>query len=447
MRCLWPVILLGIVGAGCTLTSGDTTAYEPTVYPLREFVRSCGGVIQAAINQPPCDLSDNTVCVIAADYRADQPNDNLISNTFLGAISDNPRLDGTHTASTRLEEDGVMWRSYTVRAQLDDAAPEVTLVTVGEVTLHGLTPRLNTLTLETAATSACGDAPTPMLLIQSEPDSQTPLTINGAQVTVGVTAAVTALADDALALYALDGLSVLSARGVTRVVRAGEWTSVGLEDLTVDTEPAPAVRYTGPLLGAAPINRLPDAITNADLPANTPLQQVQAGNCTPNANWQNEHTIQRGETLTSIAPAYGLTPQQLQVGNCVTNPNRLQPGTVLNVPDPIITPTPIPPTTTDAPPPSVTPDATVTAIPASPQVAPTRTDSPLVVDAINPIAPGDCTYISWNIPPPAQVFFDERRAGANDGREVCPDLTTVYTLRVVYPNGSADVYTAVVPVR
>jgi murein DD-endopeptidase MepM/ murein hydrolase activator NlpD len=44
------------------------------------------------------------------------------------------------------------------------------------------------------------------------------------------------------------------------------------------------------------------------------------------------YTVQRGDTLTSIARAFGTTIAELQAGNCLLNPNSIRAGQQLLVP-------------------------------------------------------------------------------------------------------------------
>lgn len=46
------------------------------------------------------------------------------------------------------------------------------------------------------------------------------------------------------------------------------------------------------------------------------------------------HVVQPGETLTSIAQAYGLTVEAILAVNDIPNPNRIDAGTVLRIPQP-----------------------------------------------------------------------------------------------------------------
>jgi LysM repeat protein len=60
------------------------------------------------------------------------------------------------------------------------------------------------------------------------------------------------------------------------------------------------------------------------------------------------HTVQEGETLSSIANQHGITPEELAVANNLTNIEQLTVGQTLVIPAPgttVISPTAVPPTT------------------------------------------------------------------------------------------------------
>lgn len=52
----------------------------------------------------------------------------------------------------------------------------------------------------------------------------------------------------------------------------------------------------------------------------------------PTAGQGKSYTVQRGDTLLSIARRFGLTVKQLQAANNISNPDRIYPGQVLTIP-------------------------------------------------------------------------------------------------------------------
>lgn len=418
----------GAVMLAALLAACGTNAPVPDVTPLPTAanVRTCGAVVRAVIDAPPCATGVNTVCLTAADYDPDALQQHTITQGTLDSLPE--RLNITETVGR--------WESYALFVAPEDSQLPVTLVTIGGVTLENITPALDVLTLETAPEPACTDAPAPALLVQSLPDTQANLTINGVQITVGAAAALTAAKDDVLTVYTLDGLSVVSAGGVTRVVRVGEQLTVPLDGLSASGAPVPAVRAGD--VDTLPADALPNPISTPSPVPQTRAEQIRSGNCTPEPSWTGEYAVQRGDSLARIAPVYGLTYKELQDGNCLLNPNRLRPGDVLRVPAPPATATAVrtqPPAATGAQVSStLPPNATVIVVPAF-----SDSGTALTVDD-STISAGACTTLRWSVSA-AQVYLDELPVSASGTRQVCPQITTVYTLRTVNPNNT---YTAAV---
>lgn len=440
------VLALLAAACGAAPSAPINRPAEPTRFPLPDAVATCGDVIRAALDTLNCDLDGNDVCAIAAEYVPDDPGANLIGTVPLGALADVTSLDSTdNTSSGELVE----WRAHRLRTSTDSGAT-LTLIATGSVLLGTITPALDALTLDTSTTPACTDAPPPVLMVQVTGGDEANLTVNGAQITVGTTAAITATPDDVMTIYALDGLSVVSAGGVTRVVRRGEQVTVPLAGLDVDGEPEPSVAVAGTLVGRLPLGVLPEPLTTTDLPEQAQAQQIQQGNCTPNPTWTGEYTVQRGESLAAIAPRFGLSYQQLQAGNCLQNPSRIRPGQSLRVP---LQGTP-------PPPPSVTPPQSAVQAPAQPgsgQIPVNATvviipafsdvDSLLRVDTTTPIQAGTCTTLRWDAPGATQAFLDGQVVPVQGAAQVCPSITTAYTLRVRFADGTEQQYNRAVVVQ
>jgi LysM repeat protein len=113
----------------------------------------------------------------------------------------------------------------------------------------------------------------------------------------------------------------------------------------------------------------------------TPSVTPTAFDCGPPAIWVL-YEVQEGETLASLASAYGITQGDLQRANCMGSSTTLAPGQSLFVPDrPTITPTPTLPSATRTPKPTSTP------APALPSLTPAPTDSPTTFDSyVGPVS-------------------------------------------------------------
>lgn len=105
--------------------------------------------------------------------------------------------------------------------------------------------------------------------------------------------------------------------GYVHVVAAGE-TLFGI-----------AQKYGVPLDQLAQVNQ----ITNpSSLRVGQRLLIPTGAQQTPNAGAQRVHVVQPGETLTSIAAQYGVSPQALMQINNLQNPNRIVSGQRLTIP-------------------------------------------------------------------------------------------------------------------
>ena len=82
----------------------------------------------------------------------------------------------------------------------------------------------------------------------------------------------------------------------------------------------------------------PGVIIGENAPATTPAASVES---TAHAAGGTEHTVARGETLTSIAKMYHVTIDELQRANHIDNPLKLQAGQTITIPT-LGTPTPPP---------------------------------------------------------------------------------------------------------
>ncbi|MBN1399584.1 MAG: hypothetical protein JXA74_02030, partial [Anaerolineae bacterium] len=105
-------------------------------------------------------------------------------------------------------------------------------------------------------------------------------------------------------------------------------------------------------------------------------------------------------------------------------------------PTPTFTGTPLPthtPTPTPTSTPTHTPTPTSTHTPT-----PTPTPTPLIefYSNVNKIyGPCECAVLTWNVENIQAVYLDNEGVGGHGTREVCPEETTTYTLRVMLVDG------------
>jgi hypothetical protein len=107
-------------------------------------------------------------------------------------------------------------------------------------------------------------------------------------------------------------------------------------------------------------------------------------------------------------------------------------------------------TGTDALPVASAPPPPPTRVPVIVTAAP-RTDLAVFRADEDKTAAGECTTLRWDVNNAQSVFVhlgsEEVPVTAHDTRAICPEITTVYKLRVVSPNGSTQQYTFTVAVN
>ncbi len=427
MRGWWLGLAVLLTACGGRMAANPT----PALVSITQGVETCGDVIRAAAQHPYCDGED-TVCYAAATYNADAPTENVVERGMAGPLD---RVNDTALRLDRRVDDipnAEHWHSVTVYTQ------DSVLMTLDGATLSGISTDLNNLELITdAATASCDDAPTTGLLVQTT-RSEIVLMLNGARVTVSDTTLIRER-DGALLIYALEGVTVVSADGVSRIVRDGEQTSMASSADGLEA-PRPAIPFDAVLLSGLPLAGLPQPIQPQ--PTIDPANPPTATPCSVRAGWTGTYTVQRGDTLVTIAPRFDLQTADLQTGNCIINPNRLQVGTVLRVPTQT-TPTP------DAP---ILPtlNTSTEAAPILPTVStpPSATPTPptFSIDEAE-IAPGACTMLRWSPANAVAVELDGEAVAVSGQQQVCPGVTTVYTLRVRYTDGTVETINRAVAVR
>lgn len=273
------------------------------------------------------------------------------------------------------------------------------------------------------------------VLIQTATDAQTTLTGTDSTLTIKGTAYVhqdsTALSQ---VIMTLEGTTIVSARGTTRILPPGSQATLSFyEDGRVSNFSALPVPINPILLanvsfaGLSRFVAMPSPI--APPPGFTPpptmtftatpisLTQLATGiptprpaGCVVRSDWTDNYTVSTGDNLSRIAARFGVPASELAEGNCLSDPDRIRIGQTLRVP--------VLPTDT-------------------PTIAPTFTPSAVAFRAdSHTLQPGDCTVIRWDVLNVSAVFFEDETTTGSNIHQVCPTATTIYTLRVVYPDGS-----------
>lgn len=434
------VCLLMLLLAGCNLGNTPEATPEP---PTPEAVAlTCDEIVTQALAKADtiCQSTGrNQACygnnLVQAELEAGT---NAVFNVA-GDIADLFAIKSLTTSPLNIESQ--TWGVAILKAQanLPDTLPgqNITFLLYGDAALENVTPQMQAVVLRTGLTeTTCADAPKSALLLQSPEGTQATLNINGANITLGSTVYITSEQFREIEIGTIEGSAVVSAFNTTRIIQPGAKVGLvlggsdGLEVAGPPSEPEPfdiEVLQNAPLpllerevIVPPPITESTTSATNAPI---VPTRTAAPANvtCTPRSDWAFTYTVQRGDTLFSIARRVGLTLAQLQEGNCITNPNLLQAGQILRVPSQIVT--------TTAPPNTAVP--TNTPIPAGPNL---RADSVL-------INAGECTVIRWDITNISQVYFEGQPTTGNSSQQVCPTIDTTYTLLVVYPDGKQAPFT------
>ena len=228
-----------------------------------------------------------------------------------------------------------------------------------------------------------------------------------------------------MTIAALENVAIISVSGVTRIVQPGGQIEIPLAENTLSAiaEPTLPEPYAINALWNAPLDQLPRIITLPDpIVVESPVTAqpgliltIDIPSCPPPPeDWTGTYTIQRGDTLTRIASTHDITVDELQNANCLQNPNRIAPGDVLLVP------------------------VTIQAGASTLVTFSVQNDS---------LASGECTIITWQAEDARLVAFEGEAVSRSDSREVCPQVTTTYTLIVTLENGEQIEYPLVVSVQ
>jgi LysM repeat protein len=437
------VYFLAILLTGC----GASGAPTPTAIPSPETSLTCDQLVSEAMNTAGgacAELGRNQACyghrLVQATYNA-APGTSPTMNK-VGDITDLLSLSSLTTAP--LDEQAQTWGVAVIKAQanLPDSLPgqNVTLLLFGGAKLEGTTPGLQAVTLTTSLNpdNGCQSLPPSALVAQSPGGTQVSMRINGASVTFGSTLWFTAPPNGDMTVGTIEGTGVVQSAGVTQIVQTGAQITMPMDanqqvsgppsapqPLKVDTvQKFPLLLLDQPVQIPSPIapaetatvTTIPATATSVLPPTSSPTT------CAPRADWTASYTVGPGDTLTSISQHFSITLSELQAANCITNADRLSVGQTLLVPYAL---------PTDTPQPTAVPTAILPDLRADQQT----------------ISAGDCTTIRWDVDNVSGVYFEGQPTTAHDSRQVCPTVSTTYTLLIFYPDGSRTPYTLTIAVQ
>ncbi len=430
--------LMMLILTGCNLSQGADTTPElaPTPSPTVATALSCDDLVTTALNkanQVCSTLGRNQVCygnnLIDAEL---QPN---ATTTFTkdGDIVSVNLIRKLTTAP--LDTSKQVWgiAIMKIQANLPDTLPgqNVTFLLFGNAVLDNITPQMQAVVLKTGVggTTSCSNAPKSALLLQSPEGSQATMKINGASISLGSTAYITAEQNSELTIATIEGSAVVSSANTTRVVQPGAQVHLALggsDGLQVSGPPSQPEPFDLQAVGQAPLPLLerqvqvPPPIAPV-VPTNTSVSvPVVPTACVARADWNFSYTIQTGDTLFKVAQSFGLSVTDLQQGNCIVDANQIQVGQVIRVPRQLATAIPQP-----------------TAQPTN-TIAPTAINPNLRADSTQ-LKQGECTTIHWDVTNVSQVYFQGQPVNTNS-QQVCPRVDTTYTLLLTYQDGKQVPY-------
>jgi LysM repeat protein len=220
------------------------------------------------------------------------------------------------------------------------ADQDVTFVVFGDTTIDSPTSDMSMLTINSRlATAACAGAPNSGVLIQSPQGVQVQLGVNGASLTLGSTAFVTAQENGFLTIAIIEGTGIVSVFGETFVIPAGFQVRIplggGLDGLQATGDPLGIEPFNPDEINALPFTLLDQPVVIPVPPAAGTPQPTVAGTqtaCTPRGDWAFTYTVLFGDTLSRIATSIGISLRDLAAGNCITNVNLISVGQVLRTP-------------------------------------------------------------------------------------------------------------------
>ncbi len=383
--------------------------------------------------QSVCDaLGRNQACYGNQTVEVDfQPGSNLVFNAS-GDVVD--LLSVRRVSTTPLDLQTQDWGIAVLKAQanLPQALPgeNVTFILFNDTSVENPSPDMRAVVVSTRIGSVdCSNAPDSAVLIQSPTGRQVTMNLNGADVTLGSTAYVTAEEGGDMTFAIIEGVGIISGFDTVRVVTRGMQvhlplgTGDGLHIIGAPSEPEP---FDQDAIDRAPLNLLdrPVEAPSSGTPTLTPSANAQT--CLPRTDWTFIYTIRYGDTLSGIAQRAGVTTATLASGNCIVNLNLLYVGQTLRTPRSV------------PPPPIVTPISSLTPI-GIPTTSVTTIPAPTAYISASPpsIVPPQCATLTWTTTNAASVTLDNVPVSNNGSQLACPTTDTTYMLTVIGMNNTS----------
>ncbi len=359
MKARWLILLVLPILLMASRSPAMSSAMSPSVQQLPTVPSglTCDQLVTLAVTTVGvvCDnLGRNQACygnrLVSVDFKPNV-NANFAQSGDKVDLLSIQRLQTS--ALSRVSND---WGIAILKAQvnLPDALPgqNVTFLLFGDASIDNPSPDMRGVTVQTRIGGLeCTNAPESAVMIQAPEGSQVSMIINGADVTLGSTAYVTANPDTERMTFAiLEGVGVISADGVTKIIQPGMKTGIplgGADGLQVVGPPSDPSPYDSTLIQNVPLDLLDRQVAAPDTGVVVQPQLIvitatptPEAVCTPRTDWGYRYVIQLGDNLASIALKLNMRTADLQAGNCIADPNRLIAGQSIHVPRPVATSTP-----------------------------------------------------------------------------------------------------------
>lgn len=324
------------------IAAGYSTALlSPSTQPIAQVQTPsalCANLVDqavVAVGSLCGNLGRNLACygnrTVAVNFR---PDSNLTFNQS-GDVVDLLAIQRLSTAP--LDPATNDWGIAVLKAQanIPDALPgqNVTFVLFGDTTTDNPSPDMRAVTINTRiGDPACVGAPNSAVLIQSPQGTQVEMTINGADVTLGSTAFLTAVQNQFLTISIVEGTGIIEAFGKSVVVVPGAQVRLelgGADGLQVIGPPSDPEPFDFDAIDLSPLSLLPDPVV---VPQPIGIVQPTRTGCVPREDWTFRYTVPFGDTLSGIAARIGISTAALAEGNCITNANILSVGQVIRTP-------------------------------------------------------------------------------------------------------------------
>lgn len=237
-------------------------------------------------------------------------------------------------------------------------------------------------------------------LIQTALNQQSQIFIDALELTIQGTTFIRP-SDNTVTIAVLEGTTLIGTQNTITTVHVNQQVVVD-ENINLSEPTA----YDSDFIVTLPLTELARSV---DIILPTPtveIIQTEVPDCPRPDDWIDEYTVKSGDTLTTIAQAIGESLADLQTANCIDNPNNLRIGQILIIPQ-------------DAMP--------------TPQLAQTFTPSAVFFRSDNEsISRGNCTMLRWDIQNIRALMLDSVDVTGQADIEICPTVTSTYTLTVSY---------------